>query len=74
MHDQHTFKFSPEELKKINALLPKGFKFITREELIKKETQRPIQKRKAPVPSIPSIFAEPVNVPVAPVKTRIIEK
>lgn len=71
MSNQQTFRFSTEELKKINILLPKGFKFITREELQKKETQRPVPKKRTPPPpppTLPSVFPESVTPPVVKVK------
>ena len=36
MESGQKFKYSIEDLKKINAILPKGYKFVTREEILKK--------------------------------------
>ena len=61
------FKFSTEELKKINFLVPKGSKFVTRDELNKIETQKSIPKRKTPQP-LASAMSESVTPPLPKVK------
>lgn len=40
MEEKQKFKFSAEEIKKINVLLPKGYKFVTEDELNKKSVQK----------------------------------
>jgi hypothetical protein len=67
MEKIQTFKFSTEELKKINVLVPKGYKFVTRDELNKKETQKSIPKRKTPQP-LASAMSESVTPPLPKVK------
>ncbi len=50
MEKKSIYKFSAEELKKINAILPKGYKFVTIDEFQKKESQRVVPKRRPPQP------------------------
>lgn len=64
MESSQTFRFSTEELKKINAILPKGFKFIQREELLKREVQKPVVRRKGPA----SFSSEGITPPQPKVK------
>lgn len=59
-----SFKFSLEELKKINILLPKGFKFVTREESQRKDTQRAAPRKKTIAPmvsEVSSVHSRPKN-------------
>ena len=50
MESNLSFKFSGDELKKINVMLPRGYKFVTREELSKQKTQKVAVKKKLPPP------------------------
>lgn len=44
MENNTTFKLSNEEAKKLNYILPKGYKFVLREEIIKKDVSKPAKK------------------------------
>lgn len=46
------FKFSAEELRKINILLPKGYKFVPREDIVKKKINK-IEKKKVNISTLP---------------------
>lgn len=50
MESGNTFKFSNEEVKKMNYLLPKGYKFVQRDEIEKKQSQKTIKKKIIPPP------------------------
>ena len=43
---RNSFKFSGDELRKINLMLPRGYKFVTRDELQKKELQKTVLPKK----------------------------
>lgn len=63
MEKTNTFKLSSEELKKINHLMPKGYKFVLREEIVKKDVSK--SKKKA-------VMSVPVALPPAnPVNTKM---
>lgn len=68
MEKKSIYKFSAEELKKINAILPKGYKFITVDEFQKKESQRVVPKRRPPQPQPLQVITEPVYQPLPKVK------
>jgi hypothetical protein len=65
MERSNTFKLSNEEVRKLNHLLPKGYKFVMREEIIKKDVPKPAKKPK-PLPAQPL----PPPLPVAISKPR----
>jgi hypothetical protein len=65
MEKQSTFKFSNEELKKLNYLMPKGYKFVLREEIIKKDVPKAIRKK---------VIVPPAALPNVPVVTAVITK
>jgi len=48
MENSEVFKLSTDELKKINSILPKGYKLITKDDLVKKGPQK-FTKRKTQV-------------------------
>lgn len=50
MERSNAFKLSTEELKKINYLMPKGYKFVLREEIVKKDVPKSKKKVIPPVP------------------------
>ncbi len=52
MERSNSFKLSNEEVRKLNHLLPKGYKFVMREEIIKKDMPKPAKKPK-PAPAQP---------------------
>lgn len=53
MDNKHTFRFSTDELKKINHILPKGYKFVTKEDAAKREhIKMPKKKISIPPPVI----------------------
>jgi hypothetical protein len=54
MEKSNTFKFSNEEVRKMKYILPKGYKFVPREEIIKKEVPKTVKKPRAPVPQPPT--------------------
>lgn len=62
MEKANAFKLSGEELKKINHLIPKGYKFVLREEIVKKDVSKSKKKVVMPVP---------VALPPAPVNTKM---
>ena len=59
MEKTTTFKLSSEEVRKLNHLLPKGYKFVQRDEIVKKDMPRAIKRTKAPPLQLP--------LPTAPV-------
>ena len=59
-----TFKLSSEEVRKLNHLLPKGYKFVQRDEIVKKDMPKALKRPKAPplqllLPAAPVIAAKP---------------
>lgn len=59
MEKRVSFKFSTEELRKINLLLPRGYKFVTKDDLERKDAQKALKKKVAPPPPPPEVIAPP---------------
>ena len=60
MEKTNTFKLSSEEVRKLNHLLPKCYKFVQREEIVKKDMPKPAKKPKAPPVQLPPPAAPPI--------------
>ena len=71
--DNMAFRFSNDELKKINNLLPKGYKFITREEFLKKQVPKVIPKKKVAPPPAFIVPNETLPLPPKPKHQKIEE-
>lgn len=61
MSDQKKFQFSADEVKKLNGLLPRGYRFVTQEEFKKKAMLKPKKKTIMGLPVTPEIVTE-INI------------
>ena len=70
MERTNSFKFSGEELKKINQLMPRGYKFVMREEIVKKDVSKGKKKGGMPVP----VALPPANPVIAKMRSEKIRE
>lgn len=66
MERTNSFKLSAEELRKINQLMPKGYKFVMREEIVKKDVSKGKKKVGMPMPAA----LPPANPPIAKMRSE----
>lgn len=55
MTEERKFQLGADEVKKLNALLPKGYRFVTQEEFKKKAMLKPKKKTIMGLPVTPEI-------------------
>lgn len=70
MEKVHVYKFSTDEVKKLNHMMPKGYKLIFKEEFSKKDQPQKQPKRKNITQNIPVTNVVPVIEHRAPAKPK----
>lgn len=62
MEKPNSFRFSNDEVRKINFMLPKGYKLVPKEDIIKKDVPKAAKKPKILAPPPPTAPLPPAVV------------